>query len=117
MLKPHRNAAALAFDLDAAKTMAGPQATCIANLSVFTAGHTETQAGQRISLAMEKLQDRFDCILLYGPQRMPILAGKTAARFHALIFVKPLKNTDSIRLSAGAGNFVSTTVLSIPASS
>jgi hypothetical protein len=115
--EPHRNAAARAFELDPAKTMAGPQETCIGNLSVFTAGHTETQAIQRIGLAMEKLHERFDCILLYGPQRMQILAGKTGHRFHALIFVQSPKNTTSIRLAAITRDFASIIVLPIPTAS
>jgi hypothetical protein len=111
--EPHRNAAAKAFELDTAKTMAGPQQTCIENLSVFTAGHTESQAIQRIALAMEKLHDRFDCLLLYGPQRMQILAGKTARLFHALIFVQPPKNSDSVRLAAITRDFASAVIVPI----
>ena len=112
--EPRRYAVAKAFELDASKTLAGPQKTCIENVSVFTAGNTETQAIGRTVLAMEKLHDRFDKILIYGPQRLQILAGKTASRLHTIIFVKPQANSSSVRLAAITRDFASVLVVPVP---
>jgi Mrp family chromosome partitioning ATPase len=110
-VEPHRCAAAKAFDLEASKTLSGPQKTCIDNLQIFTAGNTENQAIQRTGLAMDKLHEQFDRILIYGPQRMQILAGKLASRFHAIIFVKPRQGSVSIPLAPTTANYASIIVL------
>jgi hypothetical protein len=113
-IEPHRCAAAKAFDLDTSKTLSGPQKTCIENLQVFTAGNTENQAIQRTVMAIEKLHEQFDRILIYGPQRMQLLAGKFSPQFHAVIFVKPPQGAASIRLAATNGEYASIIVLPGP---
>lgn len=109
-IEPHRCAAAKAFELDASKTLSGPQKTCIENLQVFTAGNNENQAIGRTILAIDKLNEQFDKILVYGPGRLQIIAGKSASRFHAVVLVNPPKQSDSIRLAA-ADQYASVTVL------
>jgi hypothetical protein len=113
-IEPHRCAAAKAFDLDASKTLTGPQKTCIGNLQIFTAGNTENQAIQRTALALEKLHEQFDRILIYGPQRLGILSGKSASSFHAVIFVKPTQGLATIGLAATTANYASIIVLPGP---
>jgi hypothetical protein len=113
-IEPRRCAAAKAFDLDAPKTLTGPHKTCIDNLHIFTAGNTESQAIGRAVLAMDKLQEQYDRILIYGPQRLGILAGKTASRFHAVIFAKSTKGSDVIALTPETDNYASVVVLPGP---
>jgi hypothetical protein len=110
--EPQRYAAAKAFDLDASKTLSGPQKTCIDNLQIFTAGNTENQAIQRTGLAMDKLHEQFDRILIYGPQRLQILAGKLASRFRTVVFVKHPQGSTSVRLAPTTVNYASVVVLS-----
>lgn len=113
-IEPRRCAAAKAFELDSSKTLSGPQKTCIENLQVFTAGNTEKQAIQRTLLAMEKLGEQFDKILVYGPQRLQILTGKSASLFHAVVCVHCPESSDSIRLAATCGEYASVIVLPGP---
>lgn len=110
-IEPQRCAAAKAFDVDASKTQSGPQKTCIDNLSIFTAGNTENQAIQRTGLAMDKLHEQFDRILIYGPQRLQILAGKLASRFHTVVFVKPPQGSAWIPLAPTTANYASVIVV------
>jgi hypothetical protein len=113
-VEPHRCAAAKAFDLDASKTVSGPQKTCIDNLHIFTAGNTENQAIQRTLLAMDKLHEQYDRILIYGPQRLQILAGKSASRFHTVVFIKPPQGSVSIQLAPTTANYASVVILPGP---
>ncbi len=113
-VEPQRCAAARAFELDSPKTLAGPQKTCIDNLQVFTAGNTENQAIGRTLLAMDKLGEQFDKILVYGPARLEIMAGKLSPRFHAVVVVNPPQQAASIRLAAATGQYASVIVLPGP---
>lgn len=83
--QPQRRAAAKAFDLEEAKTVIGPQPTCIDRISVFTAGDMEIQAVRRIETALLELGGQFDKILIYGPQMIEIMAEKIGSRLHTLI--------------------------------
>jgi len=110
--QPKRRAAARAFDLNEAKTVISPQPTCIANISVFTAGDMEIQAACRIETALQELAGQYDIFLIYGPHMIEIMADQIGARLHTLLLGDFSGTT--VAIPENAAKLASVTAISIP---
>lgn len=110
--QPKRRAAARAFDLNEAKTVISPQPTCIANISVFTAGDMEIQAACRIETALQELGGQYDIFLIYGPHMIEIMADKIGDRLHTLLLGDFSGTT--VAIPENAAKLASVTAISIP---